>query len=245
MTVTFPGESPEYRAARNRLLDAEIDLRRAMEAVSAARRSLPPGGIVPEDYAFQGIRKDGTQGDVKLSELFDGKPSLLVYSFMFPRDASDTRPGPTSGETARLKLEEGPCPSCTALLDQLEGAAEHIAQRVSMVFVARAPLPRILTFAQERGWKRLRLLSTANNRYNQDYFGVTHNGASSSMLNVFQKDGSAVRHFWGSEMLYAPTDPGQDPRHVGTIEPLWNVFDLTPEGRAGTWEEQLSYCCHS
>jgi predicted dithiol-disulfide oxidoreductase (DUF899 family) len=32
MAVAFPAESPEYRAARNRLLEQEIELRRAMEA---------------------------------------------------------------------------------------------------------------------------------------------------------------------------------------------------------------------
>ena len=61
------------------------------------------------------------------------------------------------------------------------------------------------------------------------------------MLNVFRRDGEVVRHFWGSELLYAPTDPGQDPRHVGTLEPLWNLFDFTPEGRPGDFEEQLQY----
>ena len=48
MSVTFPGESAEYREARDRLLAQEIELRRAMEAVAAARRKLPPGGVVPE-----------------------------------------------------------------------------------------------------------------------------------------------------------------------------------------------------
>lgn len=52
------------------------------------------------------------------------------------------------------------------------------------------------------------------------------------MLNVFQRHPHAIRHFWGSELLYAPTDDEEDPRHVGTLEPLWNLFDLTPEGRA-------------
>ncbi len=47
--------------------------------------------------------------------------------------------------------------------------------------------------------------------------------------------------FWGSELLYAPADPGQDPRHVGTIEPLWNLYGLTPAGRGTGWDEQLSY----
>ena len=61
------------------------------------------------------------------------------------------------------------------------------------------------------------------------------------MLNVFRSDGGVVRHFWGSELFYAPTEPGQDPRHVGTIEPVWNLLDLTPAGRPAHWDEQLSY----
>src|SRR5437868_325869 len=52
MQIRFPGESAEYRAARDRLLEREIELRRAMEAAAAARRALPPGGAVPEDYVF-------------------------------------------------------------------------------------------------------------------------------------------------------------------------------------------------
>ena len=246
MNVSFPGESRQYRAARNRLLDQEIALRRAMERVAAARRALPPGGITPEDYRFQGVRPDGSLGDVRLSELFaPGKNSLAIYSFMFPRSPQDDRPGPSAGSTSRLTLEESPCPSCTALLDQLDGAAEHVAQRLNFVVAAKTPLPRLLAFAEERGWRRLRLLSSANNSYNRDYFGETADGIQQPMLNVFHRDDSGVRHFWGAELLYAPTDPGQDPRHVGTLEPLWNLFDLTPEGRGAGWDEQLSYsCCH-
>jgi predicted dithiol-disulfide oxidoreductase (DUF899 family) len=71
LSVTFPGESAEYRAARDRLLIQEIELRRAMEAVAAARRSLPPGGVVPADYVFHGAGADGAPIDVKLSELFE------------------------------------------------------------------------------------------------------------------------------------------------------------------------------
>ena len=64
---------------------------------------------------------------MKLSELFvPGKDSLVVYSMMFPRHAKDDPPGPATGSTALLPLEEGPCPSCVALLDQLDGAALHV-----------------------------------------------------------------------------------------------------------------------
>jgi predicted dithiol-disulfide oxidoreductase (DUF899 family) len=242
MSPTFPGESAEYRTARDRLLEREIELRRAMEAVAAARRELPPGGVVPEDYVFQGTGADGTPTNVRLSEVFaPGKDSLVIYSFMFPRDPADERPGPKAGQTALLPLAEGPCPSCTALLDQLDGAAEHASQRINLAVVAKAPLERILTFANERGWRRLRLLSSAANSYNRDYLAETPEGSQRPMLNVFHRDSGTIRHFWGSELFYAPTDPGQDPRHVGTIEPVWNLFDLTPEGRPTDWDEQLSY----
>ena len=126
MAVVFPGESAEYRAARNRLLGQEIELRRAMEAVAEARR-------------------------------------------------------------------------------------------------------------------RLRLLSSAGTTYNRDYLAETADGSQQPMLNVFHRDGQMIRHFWSSELFYAPLDPGQEPRHVGTIEPLWNLFDFTREGRPANWHEQFSY----
>jgi predicted dithiol-disulfide oxidoreductase (DUF899 family) len=242
MSIAFPGESPEYRAARDLLLEQEIELRRTMEIVAAARRELPDGGVAPEDYVFQGAGADGAPCDVRLSELFaPGKDSLAIYSFMYPRDPGDDRPGPTSGQTALLPLEEGPCPSCVALLDQLDGAAEHAGQHLNLAVVAKAPLPRILAFAKERDWRQLTLLSSAANSYNRDYHAETDNGAQRPMLTVFHRDGEAIRHFWSSELFYAPTDPGQDPRHVGTLEPVWNLFDLTPEGRPSHWDEQLSY----
>ncbi|MEX2253477.1 MAG: DUF899 family protein [Thermoleophilaceae bacterium] len=242
MSTTFPGESAEYRAARDRLLEQEVELRRATEAVAAARRELPPGGVVPEDYVFRGRGPDGAPADVRLSELFaPGKDSLAIYSFMFPRHSGDERPGPPSGPLAELPLADGPCPSCVALLDQLEGAADHVAQQVSFAVVAKAPIDRVVAFADDRGWRRLRLLSSEGNTYKRDYHGETANGDQIPVLNVFHRDGDTIRHFWASELMFAPSEPGQDPRHVGTLEPVWNLFDLTPEGRPADWDEQLSY----
>jgi predicted dithiol-disulfide oxidoreductase (DUF899 family) len=242
MSVSYPGESKEYREARERLLEQEIELRRRMETVAAARRELPPGGEIPEDYVFKGEGPDGKPMDVRLSELFaPGKDTLAIYSFMFPRDPEDDSPGPVrEKETAKLPLVEGPCPSCVALLDQLDGMVEHASQQVNFAVVAKSPLPRVLTWARERGWRRLRLLSSADNTYNRDYLAETPEGTQRPMLNVFHRDGATIRHFWGSELFYGPWDPGQDPRHVGTLEPLWNLFDLTPEGRPD-WYEQMNY----
>jgi predicted dithiol-disulfide oxidoreductase (DUF899 family) len=243
MSITFPGESPEYRAARDRLLTQEIDLRRAMEAVAVARRELPPGGLVPEDYVFDGLDAEGRSAKFKLSELFaPGKDALVIYNFMFPRHPQDDRPGPAEGSTARLKREEGPCPSCTAFLDQLDGAAMHVeAAGLNFVVIAKAPLDRLIAFAKERGWRHLRLLSAAGNSFKRDYHAETPEGFQMPMITVFRRQGDEIRHFWSSEMLYAPTDSGKDPRHTGTLEPLWNIFDLTPDGRPSDWHEQMHY----
>jgi predicted dithiol-disulfide oxidoreductase (DUF899 family) len=243
MSITFPGESVPYRAARDRLLAKEIELRRAMEAVAVARRELPPGGIVPQDYVFDGLGLDGAPTRIKLSELFaPDKDTLVVYNFMFPRMPDDDRPGPTKGTTARLERRDGPCPSCTAMLDSLDGAVEHVeAAGFNVVVVAKAPLDRLVDYARDRGWLGLRLLSAAGNTFKRDYGSETPEGYSLPLMTVFQRTGEGIRLCWASELMFAPTDPGQDSRHNGTLDLLWNLMDLTPEGRPADWHEQIEY----
>lgn len=241
MAIAFPGESAEYRAARDRLLEQEIDLRRQTEAVAAARRALPPGGEIPEDYVFEERGADGGATDVRMSELFArGKDSLAIYTFMFPRYPDDERPGPTSKALRALPLSQAPCPSCTAFLDQIDAAMRHAGPLVNFVAAAEAPVEQLTAFANERGWRTLRLLSTAGNSYKKDY-NADYQGHGMPMLNVFHRDGQTIRHFWGSELFWAERDPGEDPRHVGTLEPLWNLLDLTPQGRPTGWQEQMNY----
>jgi predicted dithiol-disulfide oxidoreductase (DUF899 family) len=235
--LKFPNESADYRRARNALLDEEMELRRQLERVAAHRRALPKGGEVPEDYVFEGAGADGRPKRLKMSELFDGHDTLAVYSFMF---------GPE---------RERPCPGCTHFLDALDGAARHYGQRLSLAIVAKSPMPRLLDWAKERGWHHLRLLSTAGNNYDRDYFGDStalqpamreqqefKPGEEWDMpiLNVFRRDGATIRHFWGSELLYVPAEPGQEYRHNDLLDPLWNLFDVTPEGR-GDFQPQLDY----
>ncbi len=231
--LTIPGESADYRKARNKLLDEEIALRLQMERVAEQRRALPPCGVVAEDYTFS-----GNAGPVKLSALFSpGKDTLAIYSFMY---------GPE---------RELPCTGCTHFLDGLDGSAQHIHQRLNLVVVAKSPLARIQALAKERQWRWLRLLSTNGNSYGRDYFGDS-SGLSEAvrkqqefkdgeewdmpMLNVFHKDANVIRHTWGSEVLYVPAGPGQEYRHNDLLNPMWNMFDLTPDGR-GEFEPQLTY----
>jgi predicted dithiol-disulfide oxidoreductase (DUF899 family) len=155
----------------------------------------------------------------------------VIYSFMFPRHSGDTRPGPAVGETARLPLAETPCASCTSILDALDGAAPHLAQRVNLAVVAKSEPARIRDFARERGWRHLRLLCSRNNTYNRDYLAETPEGEQMPILNVFARHGTEIRHAWATELLFAPRDEGEETRHVDSIWPIWNVLDLTPEGR--------------
>lgn len=222
--VRFSGETPAYRKARDKLLEAERDLRRQTEAVAALRRKLPLGGELKEDYLFEESDKNGGSKPVRFSELFaPGKDTLVLYNFMF---------GPAMARA---------CPSCTTMLDALDGNAKAIGQRVNLAVVAKSPLPRILSHARDRGWYGMRLLSSDGNCYNRDYHGELPDGGQMPMLNVFVKRGETIRHLWGSELLYAPTDKGQDPRHGDFLFPLWSVFDLTPEGRGKDWYPKLSY----
>ena len=224
----FPGESAEYRRERNRLLEAEVELRRAIEQVAAQRRALPRGGPVPEDYSFEEVGRDG---EVRFSELFEpGKETLVIYSFMFPRYSGDTRPGP-GGETGKLPLAETPCASCTSILDSLDGAAPHLRQRINLAVIARSDPARIATFARERGWRNLRLLSSRANRYNRDYRAETDEGEQMPILNVFIKDGDELLHTWATELMFAPREEGMEARHVDSIWPVWSVLDMTPQGR--------------
>jgi predicted dithiol-disulfide oxidoreductase (DUF899 family) len=227
-TERFPGEGKAYRSARDKLLRAEIDLRKRVEEVATMRRKLPPGGAVPQDYEFEEGRPDPgdthTVRRVKLSELFrPGKSALVVYSYMY---------GPNM---------EQPCPMCTAMLDSLEGAAPHATQRIDLVVVAKSPIGRIREFARGRGWRNLRLLSSAGNSYNRDYRGETADGSQMPALNVFMTRGGRIHHVYNTELLFAPTEKGQDARHVDAIWPLWNLFDFTPDGRGAGWHPKLKY----
>jgi len=227
-TVRFPGETKEYREARDRLLVAERDLRRQVEQVAEMRRKLPPGGKIPQNYTFREGAPDlgdkTTVRDVTLTDLFrPGMNTLVLYSFMYGPDAKQ------------------PCSSCTSILDSLDGAAPHLQQRINLAVVAKSPIERIREFARTRGWRHLRLLSSAGTTYNHDYFGEDKDSSQMPSLNVFVRQDGDVRHFYHSELLFAPSDPGQDARHVDLLWPLWNVFDLTPDGRDAAWHPRLVY----
>lgn len=220
----FPNESGGYRKARNELLEAEIDLRRQTEKVAEMRRKLPLGGRVNEDYVFTGA--NGKK--IKFSELFaKGKDTLVLYSMMFD---------PSWDE---------PCPMCNSIVDGLNGNARQITQKINLAVIGKAPIEKLIAYAKKTGWDHIQIISSFDTTYNEDYL-AEENGEQQPMMNVFvkKKDLPAGRqggiyHTWGSELSLTPPEPNQDPRAIDIIWPLWNVLDLTPQGREDFYPEIL------
>ena len=176
---------------------------------------------MPQDYRFV-TTAEGAEREIRLSELFaPGSDTLFLYSFMYAPDA------------------DAPCPACTSLVDGFAGIARHVADRINMAVVAKAPISKLDALARERRWSTIRLLSSFDNSYNNDYFAVNARGAQIPAANVFVRRDGEIRHFWGAEMLYVDR-PGH-PRHVDQIWPIWNILDLTPEGRGTDWFPKLDY----
>lgn len=221
----FPGESDEYRAARDRLIEAEIALRRHVEDVAALRRQLPPGGRLKEDYEFDEARVDDRPvKKTRFSELFEGdKDSLVIYNFMYAPGAA------------------APCPMCTSFVDSLVGAAPHLTQKANLAVIAKATIDELRSFARSRDWKGLRLLSSRHNSFNADYNAERDDEGQMPVLSVFRRDGDGIRHFYSTELLYVAPDPGQNPRHIDMMWPLWNLLDMVPEGRGADWFPSVSY----
>jgi predicted dithiol-disulfide oxidoreductase (DUF899 family) len=220
----FPGESEDYRRARNELLQAEVELRRQIERTAEQRRALPLGGAVPTDYAFQEWDRgaDGAR-EVRFSELFaDGKDALFLYSFMVvPQEQG-------------LPFV-GPCPSCTSIIDAVDGAVPHLTQQINFAVCAKAPIEQFRDHGARRGWRKARLLSSSENTYNRDYGAEDENGFQWPLATVFVRRDGQIHHTWSSELWWAVRDEGEESRHVDFMWPLWLMFDRTPGGRPAEW----------
>jgi predicted dithiol-disulfide oxidoreductase (DUF899 family) len=227
--VRFPGESEAYRSARDQLLEAEVELRRQIARNAALRAQLPLGGEVGQDYSFEewDAGSDAPRR-VRLSELFgDGKDALFLYSFMWVP------------ESQRLGFA-GPCPSCTSIIDGVDGQVPHIEQRISFAIAAKAPIESFREHAQRRGWRNARLLSAMPSTYNRDYQAEDESGSQWPLATVFVRRDGKVHHLWSSELWLVPREQGQDPRHVDFMWPMWAMFDRAPDGR-GDFHPALEY----
>jgi predicted dithiol-disulfide oxidoreductase (DUF899 family) len=212
----FPNESPAYRKARNALLAEEIELRRHIERVASQRRALPPGGELPQDFEF--VSENGL---VRLSGLFGGHDTLLLYSMMY---------GPQ---------RKAPCPMCTSFLTSWNGTAVNLRERAAIVVTARSPIERLIDYKAQRDFANLLFVSDMSGEYTRTY--VNPKDADVPGFSVFSRRDGVIRHFYSGEMSAAMADPGQDPRGAPDADPLWLMLDCTPDGRGTDWYPKLDY----
>jgi predicted dithiol-disulfide oxidoreductase (DUF899 family) len=218
MHFTRLKESDEYRRQRDELRVAELDLMDHAERVAALRRTLPADTIV-DDYQLV----DVASGDrVRISELFTAPDrTLIVYHFMYGK-----------GQTE-------PCPLCTMWIDGYDAAAPHLAQNADFVVVAAAEAAAITAHAAARGWTNLRLLSAGDSTFKFDLGSEEADGTQIESISVFTLgDDGSVRHVYskGAQMADDRRERGID-----LLTPVWNLLDLTPDGRPHDWYPSLHY----
>jgi predicted dithiol-disulfide oxidoreductase (DUF899 family) len=223
--TNLPNESAEYLAAREELRHAEIELMRQRERVAELRRGLPKGATV-QDYEFLEGPASLDDGDapvtrVRLSELFTAPDrSLVIYHLMFG------------------KKQSKPCPMCTAWLDAFNGVAHHLAQNVDLAIVAAADPATLRAHARDRGWDKLRLLSAGESTFKYDLGSEDREGGQDSTISVFTRESDGtLRHFYSGHPRLAPDI---QERGIDELNPIWNMLDLTPQGR-GTFYASLDY----
>jgi len=135
----------EWLAARKALLAREKAHTREGDALSVDRRRLP---MVKVETSYMFDTPDGRRS---LADLFEDRSQLIVYHFMMG-------PGWVEG-----------CPSCSFLMDHLDGVLPHLANRdVTLVAVARAPLAEIDAFKRRMGWQ-FPWVSSYGTAFNRDF----------------------------------------------------------------------------
>lgn len=206
-SLHYPNESKAYRVARDALLNEEQTLIDAVKSVAKKRRELPLGGEVTTPYVFDWVANGKEGAKVSLSELFEDKDTLLLYSLMY---------GPGWKK---------PCLSCTSLVDGFDRTWQPVHDSsVAFAVIAKASVEQIATLARDREWTNIPLVSGKDSSFQYDYNcqWEADDNAPRSMMNVFVRRDGKIYHYWGSEL---------PENHVDLVWPYWNLMDMTPGGR--------------
>jgi predicted dithiol-disulfide oxidoreductase (DUF899 family) len=116
-----------------------------------------------------------------------------------------------------------PCPSCTSLVDGFDRAWISVSQSAAFAAIAKAPPQKIDTWAKERGWSQIPLLSGYGSTFQADYkCQRDSDDMQLPMMHVFTRKDGDIFHFWASEL---------SSNHVDTVWVYWNLLDFTPAGR--------------
>jgi predicted dithiol-disulfide oxidoreductase (DUF899 family) len=221
----------EWLVARKALLAKEKELTRTRDALNTERRKLPMVEIT-KPYRFT-----GPEGEVGLLDLFDGKRQLILIHFMF---------GP--------EWDAG-CPSCTAGTDEMsDGLRRHLhARDTNLVYVARAPLPKLEAYKALRGWT-IPFYSSYGSDFNYDFHVTADESVAPAEYNYRSK---AEHEAAGTGYYFEGEQPAENPgmsvflRDGDRVFHTYSTFgrgseqtggsyyflDLTALGRQEEWEE--------
>ncbi|WP_314425812.1 DUF899 family protein [uncultured Microbacterium sp.] len=141
---------------------------RELDAIAAQRRRLPM--VELPEYTLV-----GAEGPVRLAEIFDGHPQLIVYNHMW-----------TDGN-------EWQCSGCTGFTSQftrLDALERYYDAR--FVIVTNGPIDEALAY-RERVGNRMSWYSSADSSFGKDMDAGPNEGFA---VNVFLRDGDTVYRTW-------------------------------------------------
>jgi predicted dithiol-disulfide oxidoreductase (DUF899 family) len=221
----------EWVAARKAFLVKEKEATKARDRLNTERRQLPMVEVT-KPYELE-----GPAGTVPLLDLFEGRPQLIVYHFMF-----------------HPEWEEG-CPSCTAGTDELSpGFMEHLHVRdTTYAMASRAPLSKLEAWKAARGWD-IPWYSTNDGDFSYDFGATIDASRGYDEFNFRTLDEYAAM---GQESMKTSEQPYDMPGRTCFLQVDGRVFrtysqyarglestggsyyflDLTALGRQEDWEE--------
>jgi predicted dithiol-disulfide oxidoreductase (DUF899 family) len=219
----------EWLVARKALLAEEKEFTKRRDALNTRRRELPMV-LVDKPYVFT-----GPSGPVSLADLFEGRPQLVVYHFMF-----------------QPEWDAG-CPNCTGFVDEI-GSLEHLHNsNTTFALVSRAPYEKLAAYRAERGWN-FPWYSSHGSDFNYDFhvtldesvapfeynyrtkaeWDVLPNNAHTQQQQPFDLHGLSCFLRTGNTIHHTYSTYGRGPDAM-TFTPT--ALDLTALGRQEPWEK--------
>jgi predicted dithiol-disulfide oxidoreductase (DUF899 family) len=198
----------EWEAANKRILSKEKELTRASDALAAERRRQPIMRV-EKKYEFA-----GPNGKATLLDLFEGRPQLFVYNFMF---------GPN---------QDVGCDGCSMVVDQLAHLSHLHARSTSFALASRAPIEKLERYRKRMGWN-VPWYSWGGGTYGVD-LGLSpaepkageYQDGEMFGLNAFFRDGDNIYRTYFTSW-----------RGLEVIGPVWSYLDRSLLGRQETWEK--------
>jgi predicted dithiol-disulfide oxidoreductase (DUF899 family) len=161
---------PTWEAALAELRVREKAATRELDDIAAARRRLPM--VELPDYVLE-----GADGPVRLADVFEGKPQLIVYNHMW-------FPG-----------EEWQCGGCTGFTSQFTRLEFLDNYDARFVIVTQGPIEEALAYKARVG-NKMTWYSTANSSFGAD-MGAPPGGGF--QVNVFLRVGDTVYRTYNTQ----------------------------------------------